>query len=497
MKLLKQYGFYIMLILLQFSCYKDKGNYDITPVDKISIGGPAYNQENFQVQQQDTLKIDPVYTFTGDSTKLKFKWYIMRPTVRPTDTTIRLISTEPTLRYKVQNPTGGYTVQLSIEDPSTEIVRSRTYGVSVRLRGAQGFMVLNTKVDNSQDIDVIIDNTKPDIYFGLFSSNNTFKLTDATKLTHLIPLTNPTGLVYVMRKNGGYTLRPNFELLQSAEYWFFDAPEKIQPTRIYQDAFGMNNYMLNNGKIHSTRANNAPLIFTYHASGDYAASHALLMSTYAFLFDAKNKQFLRYNKAAGRVMSIIKNPEDKFDISNIGDRSVFLFDHTMQPSTAPSAANFAQVKPIAYAKDNVTKRVYAYKIGFFRSLATYAESVTEVTAPSFAEGTAYVNSSRSPLTYYAHKNSLYVYDIQNNAVREIYKFPRTDISIDLLKTNGDQLLVGVNTLGKNEGEVYFFRLNAAGSIANDTYLSKYAGFGKVVDVEYKYNTVNMSGVAWK
>lgn len=214
--------------------------------------------------------------------------------------------------------------------------------------------------------------------------------------------------------------------------------------------------MLNNGKIHSTRANNAPLIFTYHASGDYAASHALLMSTYAFLFDAKNKQFLRYNKAAGRVMSIIKNPEDKFDISNIGDRSVFLFDHTMQPSTAPSAANFAQVKPIAYAKDNVTKRVYAYKIGFFRSLATYAESVTEVTAPSFAEGTAYVNSSRSPLTYYAHKNSLYVYDIQNNAVREIYKFPRTDISIDLLKTNGDQLLVGVNTLGKNEGEVYFF-----------------------------------------
>lgn len=498
MKLIKKYVLFVAFICLQYSCYKDKGNYDITAIDAITIGGPSYNQENFQVQQQDTLKIDPIYTYTGEKeSHLKFKWYLMRPSVKPSDTTIRLISEEAQLRYRIQDPTGGYTVQLDIEDPTTNLVRSRIYGVNVRLRAAQGFMVLNTKADDTQDIDVIMDNTKADIYFGIFSTNNTFKLRNATKLSMLQALSNPNGLVYVFRKEGGYTLRPSFDMLQEASYWFYDQQENIAPTRIYQDLFGMNSYLINNGKIHSTRANNSPLIFTYQASGDYYASHALLMSSYAFIFDSKNNQFLRYNKAAGRVMPIIKNPEDKFDVSNIGDKSLLLFDHTMQASASPTTANFAQMKPIAYAKDKQTGKVFVYKIGFYRSLATYAESVKEVTAINFANATAYVNSSSNPLTYYAYKNSIYVYDFNKDESREVYKFAHANVSIDVLKTNGTQLLAAVNSTGKAEGEVYFFKLNAAGSIADNNYLSKYSGFGKVVDVEYKNNIVNMTGIGWK
>jgi hypothetical protein len=487
----------VAIVLLVISCYKDKGNYDISPVHEVEIGGPSYNLNNYSLQQQDTLKIDPVYSFIGDTTGLVFKWYLMRQGVKTGDSTIRLIGTEQQLAYKVQSPIGAYTVQLSIEDPKNSLVKSRIYGLNVRLKAAQGFLVLNTKPDQTQDIDVILDNTKPEVYYEVFSTNNTFPLKDATKLTMIQSMSNIYGLLYVFLQNGGYTLRPSFDLLQDAPYWFYDQPAKVAPTAIYQDAFGNNNYLINNGKIHSTRANNAPLLFTYQASGDYIAGKSLLMGTYAFIYDQKNHRFVRYNKAAGAVFPITKNNEDLFNVDSIGNKDCFLFDHTMQPSAAPSPANFSQLKPIAYCKDRDTKKVYVYKFGFFRSLATYAESVKEVSVASFVNASAYVNASNNPLTYYAHENKIYVYDFNNDVSREVYSFSESGISIDQLKTNGSQLMAAVNHKSTNTGEVYFFKINAAGNISDNNYFSKYGGFGKIVDVEYKYNVVNMMGVAWK
>jgi|GEM_PF-1109649 len=488
----------VAIALLVVSCYKDKGNYDILPVHEVEIGGPSYNPNNYSLQQQDTLKIDPVYSFVGDTTDLVFKWYLMRQNAKAGDSTIRLIGTERQLTYKIQNPIGAYTVQLSIEDPINSIVKSRIYGLNVRLKAAQGFLVLNTKPDQTQDIDVILDNTKPDVYYDVFSTNNTFQLKDATNLTMIQSLANNIyGLLYVFLENGGYTLRPSFDLLQDGAYWFYDQPAKIAPTAIYQDVFGSNTYLINNGKIHSTSSPNAPLLYTYQASGDYIAGKSLLMGAYAFLYDQKNHRFVRYNKAAGAVFPITRNKEDLFNVDSVGNKDCFLFDHTMQPSAAPSPANFSQLKPIAYCKDRDTGRVYVYKFGFFRSLAIYAESVKEVTVASFANASAYVNSSTNPLTYYAYENKIYIYDFNNDVSREVYSFSESGISIDQMKTNGSQLMAAVNNKSTSMGEVYFFKINAAGSIVDNNYFSKYGGFGKIVDVEYKYNIVNMMGGAWK
>lgn len=197
------------------------------------------------------------------------------------------------------------------------------------------------------------------------------------------------------------------------------------------------------------------------------------------------------------MMSITKNIEDKFDVEDLGNKTCLLFDHTMQPSVAPSATNFSTLKPIAYCKDNQTGKTFVYKLGFFKSLVTYCESVKEVTAPGFSTGTAYVNASNNPLTYYAADQKIYVYDFNNDVARVVYSFDQTDSSIDQLMTNGTQLLAVVNSKTGNKGAVYFFKVDPTGSFNGNTFFSKYESFGKIRDIEYKYNSINSTGIAWK
>ncbi|WP_316747712.1 PKD-like family lipoprotein [Pedobacter gandavensis] len=478
------------------SCYKDKGNYDLNPVDAITLAGPAYSPENFSLVQLDSLKIKPEVSFTGDSTKLEYTWNLIPIKAKTGDTSIKVISKEKDLKYQIRVPIGAYTVHLEVKDPATTLLRSRIFGLNVRAKASQGFLVLNDKSDGAQDIDVILDNTKPEVFKGAFSANNTFHLKDATSLTMVQSLANASGLLYVFRKNGGYTLLPSFGFLQEPKAWFFDAPDAYAPNVIYQDFFGQNNYLINNGSLHNTTGSGTPLVFSYRASGNYKATKSLLMGAYAFVYDDLNHRFLKFNKAAGKMMSITRNVEDKFNVEDIGDKSCLLFDHTMQPSTSPGATNFSTLKPIAYCKDNQTGKTFVYKFGFFKSLVTYCESVKEVTATGFSTATAYVNASNNPLTYYAAENKIYAYDFTNDIARLVYIFDKTDVSIDQLMTNGTQLLAVVNGKTGNTGSVYFFKVEPTGSFASGTFFSKYESFGKIRDVEYKFNVVN-SGAAWK
>ncbi len=483
--------------LVLSSCYKDKGNYDLAPVDVIQIGGPVSGPENYALQQFDLLKISPEFTFTGDESKLEYTWKIFPLNVKPDDPRVQVISNKRELEYQVKVPVGSYSVLLEIRDPQTSIMRSRTFGVVVRLKGAQGFMVLNTKDNGEQDIDVIVDNTKPEIFFGLFSANNSIKLKDATRLGMLQSAGNSSGTIYVFQKKGGFSLGSSFAFLQDARYWFFDAQPQYAGSAIYTDFFGANAYLINDGNVHIALSPVSPPAFAYKAAGNYKATKWLFMSGYVFIYDDLNHRFLKLDKRGNRMSTITPNPvEDVFDVNDIGDKECLLFDHNLQPTVAPSAANYNLLKPIAYCRDKNGK-TFMYKFGFFRSLVTYCESVHEVTAPGFSTATAYVNSANNPLTFYASGNKIYVYDFTNDKAREIYTFAESDISIDRLKTNGTKLMAVANGKSANTGAVYFFDLEATGNIKNDTYASKYDGFGKVQDVEYKFNVIPFGAVLWK
>ncbi|SHG64413.1 PKD-like family lipoprotein [Pedobacter caeni] len=492
------YSFILLSLIgiLFSSCYKDKGNYDLRPMDQLSTKGPEFNQDNFVFSQLDSLKINPEVTFTGDSTHLEFSWKLIPQQARVGDTTIKKISSLKNLLYVVRVPIGLYTVLLEVKDVKTDIIRSRTYGLNVKAKASQGFLVLNDKEGGVQDIDVILDNTKPEVFWGAFSANNTISLREATGMSMIQSAANPSGLLYIFRKSGGYTLLPSFGFLQDVKAWFFDAQSTYAPTLIYQDFFGANNYMINNGSVHTTTLITPPLLFGYRASGDYKATKSLIMSANVFVYDDLHHRFLKFNKSAGKMQSIIKNPADAFDVEDIGNKSCLLFDHNMASTVSPGAANFNSLKPLAYCKDNQTGKTFVYKFGFYKSLASYCESVKEVTAPGFSMATAYVNASNNPLTYYASENKIYAYDFTNDVARVVYTFDQTNVSIDQLMTNGTQFFAVVNSKSGNSGAVFFFKIDPTGSFNGGTYFSKYEKFGKIREVKYKYNTLNPA-IPWK
>ncbi|MNL46684.1 hypothetical protein D3C87_1694200 [compost metagenome] len=78
----------------------------------------------------------------------------------------------------------------------------------------------------------------------------------------------------------------------------------------------------------------------------------------------------------------------------------------------------------------------------------------------------------------------------------VYTFDDANISVDKLMTNGPQLLAVANGKTGNTGAVYFFRIDPTGNFTGGVPFSKYEGFGKIQDVEYKYNVVN-TGALWK
>ncbi len=496
---MKKYAFiqilFLGILFMTLGCYKDKGNYDYESLPTIQMGGKSYNQDNYVVQQRDTLKIDAEFEYDGDSTKLEYKWYLARVGARPGDPSIKLISTDRNLRYEVLNAMGGYTVQFTIVDPVARIERSRNYGVNITLRGSSGFMVLNTKSDNTQDIDVIVNNTLPGIVKGMYSANNVAPLTGAKDLYLLMNLANGSPFVFVYKEDDGFALDFKFEIYQTMKDWFNVPPAKYAPGQLHADVgFSTSVYFVNDGRMHLPNRPTFPFLLLYPAAGDYKISKALFMGgNNVIIFDDKNKRFMRYNRASETVSTFVANGEDKFNLSGIGNKSCFYFDHNSGLGAAPSV----NLKPVAYCRDNVTGQVFAYRLGFFRSLAVYAESLNEITDNSFKQASAYLNSITNSITYYGHENKIYAYDISSNTSRVLYTFEDNDISIGGFKTNGTQLMAFTNAKGKHEGKVYFFNINAAGSLVGNNYVAKYEGFGKIEDVEYKYPMLNVMGPFWK
>lgn len=494
MKSLFYHMFFLFLVSLSLSsCYKDKGNYDIAPVDVIKIGGPSYASNNYTLVQSNTLNIKPEFTFTGDPETLEYTWKVYPASAKTGDPSIQTISNAKELVYEIKLPVADYSVLLEIKDPKTGVVRSKTYGLKVTVRGAQGFLVLNTKEGNLQDIDVIPNNAVPGgVIYGVFSTNNKFELKDALKLKMCLSLTYREGNLYVLGKTGGYMFNQNYVQLQEAKNWFFDVPEQIIPSAMYHD--GLNTFIINNGSVHTTYSAAPPALFTFRTPGNYKTTKAVFMGTRGIIYDELNHRFLKCTKSsAATIERITVNPADAFDVDAIGNKTCLHFDHNKQPATAATIEH----KPIAYCKDNESGKVFAYKFGLYRSLVTYAESVTEVTAPGFATATAYVSASNNQLTYYAAGNKIYVYDSVTDIAREVYAFADNNVSIDRLMTNGQQLLAVANSKTGNSGAVYFFKLEGTGSFEGNTHFSKYDGFGKIQDVEYKFSAFTGTAFNWK
>src|ERR1051325_8853213 len=66
------------VVVISYSCYKDKGNYEYSDVNKISVTDPQANPAIISIKQGDTLKLNPTISQSLESNEsnLSYQWSV-------------------------------------------------------------------------------------------------------------------------------------------------------------------------------------------------------------------------------------------------------------------------------------------------------------------------------------------------------------------------------------------------------------------------------------
>lgn len=118
----------IGLILLA-SCYDDKGNYNYTNIDKVSVDTVGLGiQSSYVVSRYDTLKMAPNITFNdvkvtdNSDVPLEYVWTIyVASTGSNLDYTVDTIGVSRNLKAPITRTAGAYYVQLTVRNKKNDI----------------------------------------------------------------------------------------------------------------------------------------------------------------------------------------------------------------------------------------------------------------------------------------------------------------------------------------------------------------------------------------
>lgn len=159
MKSLLYFWIFACLTLLSVACYDDKGNYDYTEINEVTITGM---QEKYsKTSYTDTLYIAPVLETTKSGDTFEYLWTVNKAyTILPSmggKIDIDTIGTEETLNYPLELRMGQYDLVLKVTNQHTGHAIFYKSNLEVTTPFSLGFYVL--KGENGQtDIDLHLPN---------------------------------------------------------------------------------------------------------------------------------------------------------------------------------------------------------------------------------------------------------------------------------------------------------------------------------------------------
>lgn len=187
---MKRLTLYIALIWVSFvalqSCYKDKGNYTYTELDKVLIDTSNLGiQATYSLDRYDTLTIAPklfinnqeITNFESIKSQCSFTWSIYQAVTGGTVYSRDTLSHDFILRAPISKPAGTWNLVLSVKNNQTLVETYQKFSVEVNEAISDGWAVLYEK-DGRTDVGLIIDErsklgaTKTNIFTDLIKSSN-------------------------------------------------------------------------------------------------------------------------------------------------------------------------------------------------------------------------------------------------------------------------------------------------------------------------------------
>jgi hypothetical protein len=494
---------YIVPLCLAFvavvtGCSKDKGNYDYSKVNKVTVTDTA-NLTTISRNPGDTLRLKPVITQTmgAGEANLSFEWktyennantsYAMPEIFLTNNRNLELVIANPP--YKLG---ANYKIEFKVTDKGTGISTVIIYNLYVANKYAQGLLLLED-INGKGDLSMILPPFNNEVVHHVYSGiNATAPMGKPVKL-ELTPFTVTDGFsidskkIYLLSENSGLELNYLTMVKQwDYAYLFNVAPSVIKPavltwtststTATLSASLGIG---INDGKAYANLVGGFPGQKKWGQmlalpTGNYTYNMAPFVAggtTYtSVVYDNLGQRF--YNAGQTALQVIPATASTIFDMNNVGLTMLYM-----------DSANVSR-EYNAIMKDGSNAPYYLR----FKTVSTTAAPnitliKTTMAAPNVTAMTAAVSSPLTPHIYYASAGKIYRYETTSNSTVEQVTLPATEQVTKMKVLKGTVNVLVVATWDGEQGRVYYYPIGSLGDITTSSI--KFEGFGKIVDMAYK------------
>lgn len=467
---------FVLGIFVFAGCYKDKGNYDYTQTNVITITSTA---DTFSVLLPDSLKINININQTMPGSEgIKYEWVMYPSTAAPL--TRRTLDSTQNLVAKIIEDPGPYILILYAKDKKTNVEYQKKFVINVLTAYSEGWVVVEEDAGKC-DLSMI---TPTDVIFkNAYSLNNSGQYLPAGtfRIPKIATNRNDQKVFILYPGSLEQVSYANFRKIGAPADVFWQVPSLFKPQNMFFN--GDNEVAICDGKPHFRSFLSSGVIkFNYPPTGNYYFSPNEVYQTasgYVF-WDTVGRKFLKMDANTVALLPMNTAPTGAiFDLNNVGKRLIYTEVNTGQQYNA-------------IFKNVNDDSLFAFV--FNPALSNHAVSRYDgLTAPGLLTAKLFVMSRSLPHMYYASGNQIYRLDILAKTATSIYTFPAgTEIRAMKmyvnLKNSGDvnnNKLIAVATKEGTEGKVYYFPIASTGLFTNNTYSKVFGGFKQINEITYK------------
>lgn len=460
-------------------CYKDKGNYDLHPINEVKLSSEG--GDTIKIYQFDTLRIAAKIeqTLAGTTDNLSYKWKVFE---YPGGSVVNeVLGENKDLAAAIKVNPGKYTLLYTVRDNNTGVDFFKEYYMEVNSIYNEGWIVMEDHGD-LQDLSMITPSGN--VLHNIYAiANNGAHLPEKSFSIKVLNTYLSDQDIYIIGKNGGVMVDyVSFKMQSNYANWFFAPPDVIKPMSVFYNKLGVAGFLVNNNELYALPfSSGGARKFGAPYKGDYVISpisFPMMNNDFAILYDTKNQRFLKHEK--NKLIPLISPEGSAFDLNNINKQLVY-----------GGVSNNDYYNCLF--KDNGADKFYVYRINTSAAVIA-AEKYDVDDAPGLKDAKFYASSGVYLQLYYTVNNKVYLLDIPAQKARLLYTFPESTAITAMKLKQAQSILISypdnnklmtIATYEHNEGKVYTFPISNTGDFVNNTYSKVYTGFKKVIDLEYK------------
>jgi hypothetical protein len=502
----------LLALTILSACKKDESNSSINSINKVDLVDPK-TASPMVVFQGEFLKLKPTLSQSlGNRIEdLEFSWIVYnnngaislaapRVEIAKTFELNYLVKGDP---FVLGEP---YIVRLGVKDKASGVTSYINYNILIGNKYSTGWMVLEDKAGKG-DLSFVFPDYSAE--YGIYNDRNTSGFTGPKKLEiTTYPVTDDistTGKrLYILADNGSQEYN-YLTMVKKFDYGFlfFSAPSVQKPSvmtwtsqytysGVRSPALGI---AINDGKLYSNLVGGFPGVKKW---GDIAlnplgnqnyslAPFVVGGETFpAIVYDNTAKRFYRIQAfnptpVAGTLevfpSGAASGVSSVFDMNDVGMTMLF-------QDSADVVNDYNAVMKDA----NNQPFLLRYKTKNTTTAPIITLGKTLMNAPGILTYTAASGSTSTPHIYYGNANVISRYETSSNAVVETMALPggETITCIKYIKNfidrSGPKLAVA--TWNGTQGKIYYYSISTTGAMGAST--NSVGGFGKIVDLAYKY-----------